>query len=198
MIITRSKLKEVTGVDYYDGSVLHSRFAYKFFKKQVHPAGNIIAFTAPMEVTTNLVDLEDSLNNDYIYSESAVNFLIELPGVNQFGGVVFQRLFNAQVGSLLCGKYLGVDGYVDGDDIKVVLDREGKEIQKASVSIALEVNNAVLIHTGININAGDKAPKFAYSTKLTEDQVKEFSEEVINMFHHMTYDIFVATTKVAV
>jgi hypothetical protein len=200
MIITRSKLKDVTGVDYYDGSVLHSRFAYKFFKKQVHPTGNILAFTAPMEVTSNLVDLEDSLNKDYIYSDSAINFIMELPGVNIFGGVVFQRLFNAQVGSLLCGKYLNTDGYVDGDDIKVVVDgNEGnKDVKKASVSIALETNNAVLIHTGININAGEKAPKFAYSTNLTEDQIKEFSEEVINMFHHMTYDIFVATTKVAV
>jgi hypothetical protein len=197
MIITREQLKNVTGCDYYDGSVIHERFAYKFFKKQTQRVGNIVAFVAPMEVTDNLIDLEDSINKDFIYSESAINLIMEIPNIDLFGGVCFQRLYNAQLGSLLCGKYIDKEGFVDGDDIKI-LEKEGDEPKKASVSIAAQVNNAILIHTGININAGDRAPSFAYSTNLTEEKAKEFMEECCNMFYSMAHDIFVATAKVIV
>jgi len=194
MIINREQLKNVTGCDYYDGSAIHSRFAYKAFKKQVSALGNILAFVAPMEVTTNLIDLEDAINNDYIYSDSAINFIIEIPSIDLFGGVCFQRLFNAQLGSLLCTKYLQKEGYVDGDDI-MIIDESG-EAKKASVSIAVEKNHAVLIHVGINIDAGSKAPDFAYSTNLTEEGANAFMADAINIFNNILQDVFVATTKV--
>ena len=194
MIINRTQLKNVTGCDYYDGSAIHSRFAYKAFKKQVNALGNILAFVAPMTVTTNLIDLEDAINNDYIYSDSAINFIIEIPNIDLFGGVCFQRLYNAQLGSLLCTKYLQKEGYVDGDDI-MVIDESG-EAKKASVSIAVEKNHAVLIHVGINIDAGTKAPDFAYSTSLTEEAANAFMADAINIFNNILQDTFVATTKV--
>lgn len=195
MIINREKLKEVTGCDYYDGSAIHNRFAYKFFKKDVTSLGDIVSFIAPMEVTDNLIDLEDSLNRDFIYSESAMNFIMEIPNKDIWGGVVFQRLLNAQVGSLLCAKYLKIDGYVDGDDIMVDTATGAK---KASVSIAAEKNGAVLIHLGINITAGERAPNFAYSTNLTEDLAYEFMSDVEKVFRDMLRDVFVATTKIVV
>lgn len=195
MIITREQLKEVTGCNYYDGSVLKNRFAYRFFKKEVNREGNIVAFIAPMEVTTNLIDLEDSINSDYIYSDSAINFIIEIPDMNLFGGVCFQRLFNAQLGSLLCTKYLKTNGYVKGDDMMILVDGVAK---KTSVSIAAHLDNTVLIHTGVNINAGAKAPDFAYSTQLTEEQANEFMQDSINIFYNMIHDIYVATSKVCI
>jgi hypothetical protein len=196
MIITRETLKEVSGCNYYDGSILHERFAYKFLKKEVSREGNIIAFIAPMEVTVNLVDLEDSINKDYIYSDSAINFLIEIPDCSLFGGVCFQRLFNAQLGSLLCTKYLQKEGYVKGDDM-MIIDESGNQ-KKASVSIAAHTDNTVLIHTGININAGAKAPDFAYSTALNKEQADNFMQESINMFYGMIHDIHVAVSKVII
>ena len=202
MLITREQLKETTGVDYYDGSIIHNRFAYKFFKKNVNPLGNIMAFVAPMEVTDNLIDLEDSLNKDYIYSDSAINFILELPQTQDlFAGVCFQRLFNAQVGSLLLTKYLKKEGSVSGDDILVFIgtNEEGSTLaKKASVSIAAKKNDAVLIHLGINITAGDKAPEFAYSTELKEDDLNAFIEDVFSIFYNLVSDTFVATTKVVV
>jgi hypothetical protein len=195
MIITREKLKEVTGCNYYDGAVLHERFAYKFLKKEVSREGNIIAFIAPMEVTVNLVDLEDSINKDYIYSDSAMNFLIEIPDCSLFGGVCFQRLFNAQLGSMLCTKYLQKEGYVKGDDMMVICDGTPK---KASVSIAGRTDDTVLIHTGINITAGAKAPDFAYSTNLSNEVAEQFMQECVNIFHGMIHDIHVATSKVII
>jgi hypothetical protein len=195
MIINRDKLKEVTGSDYYCGKAIHDRFAYKFYKDNVSPFGNIVSFIAPMEVTDNLIDLEDSINKDFIYSESAMNFIMEIPNQKIWGGVLFQRLLNAQVGSLLCSKYLQTEGYVDGDDIMV---KWGDEHKKASVSIAAEKNGAVLIHLGININAGERAPKFAFSTNLSEDTAREFMSDVEGIFHSILQDVFVATTKIIV
>lgn len=195
MIINNNQLKEVTGCDYYDGSQIHQRFSYKFFKKEVNPLGNIISFIAPMTVIENLIDLEDSLNKDYIYSDSAMNFLMEIPGKDLWGGILFQRLLNAQVGSLLCEKYLQTEGYVDGDDIMV---KWGDEHKKASVSIAAEKNGAVLIHLGININAGPKAPQFAFSTNLSEEKALEFMADVEGIFYSILQSVWVATTKVVV
>ena len=195
MIINREQLKEVFGEDLYGGVEIHDRFAYKFFKKEVNPLGNIISFIAPMEVTANLIDLEDSLNKDYIYSDLAMNFIMEIPNKDIWGGVLFQRLLNAQVGSLLCSKYLNTEGFVDGDDIMVGSDDNAK---KASVSIAAEKNGAVLIHLGININAGERAPDFAYSTNLTEHQALEFMADVESIFNNILRDVFVATTKIVV
>jgi hypothetical protein len=182
--------------DIYNGDDIHQRFAYQYFRDKVLPTGNIVAFRAPMQVTDNLVDLEDALNKDFIYSEDAVNFIIEIPNIDLFGGVCFQRLLMAQIGSLLCGKFLeGTDGYVDGDDIMI---KAGDEYKKASVSIACQKNNAVLIHIGVNIKAGDKAPEFAYSTNLDDEKAEEFMKNVIEMFYMMSRDIFVATTKTIV
>ena len=196
MIITRDQLKEVTGCDYYDGSALHCRQAYKFLKKDVNPLGNIISFVSPMTVEgDNLIDLEDSLNKDYIYSDMAMNFIMEIPNQKIWGGVLFQRLLNAQVGSLLCGKYLNKRGYVDGDDIMIETDNGDK---KASVSIAAEKNGAVLIHLGINIEAGPKAPDFAYSTELNEEQAKAFMTDVEGIFYSILQSVWVATTKIVV
>ena len=59
MIINREQLKEVFNEDLYGGVEIHDRFAYKFFKKDVNPLGNIVSFIAPMEVTANLIELEE-------------------------------------------------------------------------------------------------------------------------------------------
>jgi len=195
MIITRQQLKEVTGCDYYDGNVIHNIFSYKFLKKSVTATGDIISFIAPMHVVDAIIDLEDSINKDYIYSDMAINFIIEIPKVDLFGGICFQRLFNAQLGSLLCSEYLDKPGYVDGDDIMII---DGEEHKKCSVSIAAHKNNCVLIHTGINLQAGSKAPSFAYSTGLDDIKALEFMQKAENIFLNMTMDIHVASRKVIV
>lgn len=177
--------------DIYDGQLLRSRFAYEHFRKNVSPTGDIVTFIAPMDVKEHLIDLEDTLSNDYIWSDLAFNFCWEIPGLCPFGAVAFQRLFNVNVSSIL-QKYLHAyqQIVVDGDDVLV----DGK---KASVSITYVKNDAALGHLGINIIAGTKAPSFAYSTELTDpEHQKAFIEEVETCFYEMTRDIFVATTKV--
>jgi hypothetical protein len=195
MIINRQQLKEASGSDYYCGKIIHEPFGYKFLKKSVTSTGDIISFLAPMLVTDNLIDLEDSINKDYIYSDMAMNFIMEIPKVDLFGGICFQRLFNAQLGSLLCSEYLDNPGYVDGDDIMII---DGEEHKKCSVSIAARKNDCVLIHTGINIDAGPKAPSFAYSTNLDEIKALGFMQKAENIFQNMTMDLLVASRKVIV
>ena len=67
---------------------------------------------------------------------------------------------------------------------------------KCSVSITYTKDGAALGHTGINVRAGDKAPSFAYSTNMSDEQVKMLQDTAIEMFYAMNDDIFLATTKI--
>jgi hypothetical protein len=200
MIVTREQLKEVTGVDYYDGSIIHNRFAYKFFRDKTHPVGNIITFVSPTIVEAdNMIDLEDVITKDFIYSDSMVNFCFELPTTNLWGGVAFQRLYNSIIGNILAD-IIKEQIEVDGDDIFVRKEFTNKGIVitrgKSSVSIVTEKNGAILGHTGINVKAGEKAPAFAYSTNMSPLEVEEFQKKCIEAFYQTAHSIFIATTKV--
>jgi len=185
----------------YDGSLIHSRFAYKFFRDKTLPIGNIVAFRAPMKVEAEgMVDSEDVLNNDFIYSDDAINFCWEIPYLDPFGAVAWQRLFNTQIANILSTQYLNAPIIVDGDDLIVQKEHtQGGVTQqsgKCSVSITYVKNNIALGHTGINIKAGKKAPAFAFSTNLTEQQANGFMTDVIKLFYTLNDDIFIATSKV--
>lgn len=185
----------------YDGSFIHKRFAYKYFRDKTLPIGNIVSFVAPVEVTLNLIDLEDSLEKDYIYSESMVNFCWEIPNLDPFGAVCFQRLFNTSIANIL-HKTIKVPIEMKGDDIMIHAEHNQGGVHqtkgKASVSITYSKENVAIGHTDINVIAGKKAPAFAYSTNLTPEQVTKFQNETIHQFYSMVDNIFIATTKVIV
>jgi hypothetical protein len=187
----------------YDGNLIHNRFAYKYHRNKTLPIGNIVAFRAPMKVeTTGMIDSEDLLNNDYIYSDDAINFCWEIPNMCPMGAVAFQRLFNTQIATILSGKYLNASIEVDGDDLMVHKEHKQHGIVqqkgKCSVSITYSKNNVAIGHTGINIRAGKKAPAFAYSTELTDQQVQAFMLDVIQLYYTLADDIFVATAKLTI
>ena len=187
----------------YDGDLIHSRFAYKVFKERTLPIGNIVAFRAPMKVeAAGMIDSEDILNADYIYSDDAISFCWEIPYLDAFGAVAWQRLFNTQVANILSSKYIKAPIEVDGDDLIVHKEHnQGGVTQpkgKCSVSITYTNNGVALGHTGINISAGKKAPAFAYSTNLTDEQAESFMKDVVGLFYAMNDDIFIATSKVIV
>ena len=193
----------IINVPIYDGDLIHSRFAYKYFRKNTLPIGNIVAFRAPMKVEAEgMIDNEDILNADYIYSDDAVNFCWEIPNLDPFGAVAFQRLLNTQIANILSSKYLHAPIEVDGDDLMVHKEHnQGGVTQmsgKCSVSITYSENNVALGHTGINIEAGKKAPAFAFSTKLGNEEAESFMKNVIELFYAINNDIFIATTKVCI
>jgi hypothetical protein len=186
----------------YDGKLIHERFGYKFFRKDVSPYGNIVAFRAPMYVEDALIDLEDTLSNDYIHSQDAINFCWEIPGMCPLGAVAFQRLFNTAIANILAST-INKSIVVEGDDLLVQDQFTGSDNKvqtsgKVSVSITYSKDNITLGHTGINIIAGDKAPGFAYSSNLTDEQVDYFIESAINYFNSEVKDEFIATTKIIV
>lgn len=185
----------------YDGKLLHDRFAYRYFREKTLPIGNIIAFRAPMHVEAEgMIDSEDVLNNDYIYSDDAINFLWEIPHLDAFGAVAWQRLFNTQIANNLSQNYLNAPINVDGDDLIVIKEHtQGGVTQtkgKCSVSITYTKNGVALGHTGINIAAGKRAPAYAFSTNLNDEQANLFMRETISSFYAMNDDIFIATSKV--
>lgn len=186
----------------YDGSLIHERFAYKFFRKDVSPYGNIVAFRAPMFVSDNLIDLEDTLAKDYIYSEDAMNFCWEIPNLCPLGAVAFQRLFNTGIANILT-RCIGKDIMIKGDDLMVQDEFKGsdntvRKLGKVSVSITFSKDNVAIGHTGINIKAGSKAPGFAYSTNMTDSLAEGFMSEVCQYFNEEVKDEYTATTKVIV
>ena len=191
----------VEDIKVYDGSMLHNRFAYTYFRNRVLPIGNIIAYRAPMKVEADgMIDHEDVLNNEFIYSDDAINFLWELPGLNAIGAIAYQRLFNTNLANILSTKYIKQPIEVDGDDLIVHAEHEQHGIVqpkgKCSVSITHVKDGTALGHTGINIKAGRNAPSFAYSTNLDDEQAKEFMSDIIEMFYTMNDEMFVATTKI--
>lgn len=186
----------------YNGDLIHKRFAYQFFKKDVSPYGNIVAFRAPMYVSDNLIDLEDSLSKDFIFSDDAINFCWEIPNLCPIGAVAFQRLFNAAVANIL-SHLIKQPIEMRGDDMMVYnkfigSDKTEREVGKVSVSITYSKDNVAIGHTGVNINAGNKAPGFAYSSKLTDDQATGLMQAAINYFNSEVKDMQIATTKVIV
>ena len=190
----------IKDIDCYNGNLLHDRFAYRFFRNKVLPIGNIIAFRAPMLVEADgMIDEEDVIKNEFIYSDDAINFLWEIPGLDAFAAVSHQRLFNTQLANIL-HKYIKAPIEMDGDDIIVHKEHEQHGIVqpkgKCSVSIAYSKNFAALGHTGINVTAGRRAPTHAFSTNLTDDEVESFMKDVIDMFYALNDDIFIATTKI--
>jgi len=184
----------------YNGELIHSRFAYRFFKKNVSPYGNIVAFRAPMFVSDNLIDLEDSLTKDYIFSDDAVNFCWEIPNLCPVGAVAFQRHLNTVIANLL-SRFIGKPIEMRGDDLMVHdkfigSDKTERDVGKVSVSITYSKDGVAIGHTGINVNAGKKAPGFAYSTKLNDESVNDLMEGVIEFFNDEVKDIQIATTKI--
>lgn len=181
----------------YDGSLIKDRFAYKFFRKSTSPTGNIVAFRAPMSVQDNLIDLEDSLEKDFIYSDDAINFCWEIPNLCPLGAVAFQRLFNTTIANIL-HQFIGLPIEMRGDDLMVIDTTNTQGGGKASVSITYSKNNVAIGHTGINISAGKQAPSFAFSTELSNEDANTFAEAVCEAFGDLVNDLFCATTKVIV
>jgi len=186
----------------YDGSLIHSRFAYRFFNKEVSPYGNIVAFRAPMFVSDNLIDLEDSLTKDYIFSDDAINFCWEIPNLCPIGAVAFQRLLNTAIANIL-SRLIQKPIQMKGDDLMVHdtflgSDKTERKVGKVSVSITYSKDNVAIGHTGINVKAGAKAPGFAYSSNLSDEDVNVFIETVVDYFNKEVKDIQISTSKIIV
>ena len=170
----------------YIGSQLAPHWIYKNFKIQ---GDAIVAFCGECEVKlTEMVDIEDVINDEPIYSKYMLSFISEQFNVNLVEGVLRQRLLISIIKEML-----EKHGFVvqrSGDDIFV----NGK---KLSVSIATKSLTSVLIHTGVNIlSEGAPIPVSGLVSDLGIKNIKEFALEVMKRYSEEIDDIILASTKV--
>lgn len=170
----------------YIGSQLAPHWIYKNFKIQ---GDAIVAFVGECEVhLTEMVDVEDVINNEPIYSKSMLSFISEQFGVGLTEGVFRQRLLICIIKELL--EERGVFVVRNGDDLMI----NGR---KLSVSIATKSITSVLIHTGLNIlSEGAPVKASGLESELGIKDIKEFALTVMSRYTDEINDIKLAATKV--
>lgn len=171
----------------YDGTQLSPHFIYKNFNLM---GDSLISFIGGCEVKlTEMVDLEDVVNNEPIYSEKMLHFIGEFFNVDLIRGVYMQRLLVTTIKEVLEADY-NVKVIRSGDDLFV----NGK---KLSVSIATKSHTSVLLHTALNIVTDNTPIKTSgLASDLNIADIKPFAEKILKVYSDEVRDIYLATTKV--
>ena len=170
----------------YIGSQLAPHWVYKNFKLQ---GDAIVAFVGECEVNLGeMVDIEDVINNEPIYSKKMLSFISEQFGIGLTEGVFRQRLLMCIIKELL--EERGVLVKRCGDDLII-------NGGKLSVSIATKSITSVLIHTGLNIiSEGAPVKACGLESELGILDIKEFALKVMERYSEEIDDIILAGTKV--
>ena len=164
----------------YEGWQLSPHWIYKNFKMQ---GDATVAFIGECEVKlTEMVDIEDVINNEPIYSKSMLSFISEQFNIGLVEGVFKQRL-------LICV-------------IKEALEKRGLKITRNGDDLffygkKLTVSIAILIHTGINIDStGAPVKASGLTSELGITDIKGLAQEILTNYSEEIDDIVLASTKV--
>ena len=169
----------------YIGSQLAPHWIYKNFKLL---GDSIVAFVGEVDVQLNeMVDIEDVINNEQIYSKKMLNFIIEQFDISLYGMVCAQRLFISIIKETL--ESYGCSVCRDGDDLFF-------DNRKLSVSIATKSITSCLIHTGLNIIKEGAPIDVSDLSELGIQDVKEFANKVMQNYKNEIESIKNATYKV--
>ena len=170
----------------YEGFQLFPHWIYKNFKIQ---GDAIVAFTGECDVKLDeMVDIEDVINNEPIYSKNMLSFITEQFNVNLVEGVFRQRLLICIIKEALEKRGIKVER--SGDDLFV----NGK---KLTVSIATKSLTSILIHTGVNIDSeGAPVKASGLQNDLGITNIKELAQEIMEHYANELEDIVLASTKV--
>lgn len=171
----------------YDGTQLSPHFIYKNYQMM---GDSIVSFIGPCEVKlTEMVDIEDVVNNEPIYSEKMLHFICEIFNSDLIRGVYMQRLLITTIKEQLETKYNKVITR-SGDDLFV-------DNGKLSVSIATKSQTSVLIHTALNITTDNTPVKTSgLETNLGITNIEKLANKIMIAFKEEVKDIYLATTKV--
>ncbi|MBR1425698.1 DUF366 family protein [bacterium] len=170
----------------YIGSQLVPHWIYKNYKIQ---GDAIVAFCGECDVKlTEMVDIEDVINNEPIYSKYMLSFITEQFNVELIEGVFRQRLLVSSIKETL-------------EDRDFIVKRRGDDLfvnnKKLSVSIATKSLTSVLIHTGLNIiSEGAPIEVSGLESDLKIKDIKNFALEVMKRYSEEINDIVMASTKV--
>lgn len=173
----------------YTGEELANHWIYKNFGVL---GDSVVAFIGPCEIERGkMVDLEDVLNNDFIYSSKMLNFIVEIFGIPLKEGVLVQRLFS----SIIQGK---INTEMGGDCIK----RRGDDLfydetRKLSVSICTVSPTSILIHTGLNIvSQGAPVEAAGLDSELQIDNIEQLAVSCMKSLTEEWEDIKLCCCKV--
>ena len=170
----------------YIGSQLSPHWIYKNFGIQ---GDAIVAFIGECDVKlSEMVDIEDVINDEPIYSKLMLSFISEQFGITLPEGVLRQRMLMCIIKELLEEK--GNFVVRNGDDLMI-------NGGKLSVSIATKSITSILIHTGLNIvSEGAPVKAAGLKSELGIDNIKDFAEEIMKRYSEEIDDIILAVTKV--
>ncbi|UCD85666.1 MAG: DUF366 family protein [Deltaproteobacteria bacterium] len=136
----------------YNGEQLRSHWAYENFDLL---GDSIVSFRGQCGVQLEeMVDLVDRKNNERIYSEDMLHFILEFFHLDLEKAICQQRLLIAILKDELLLRYPEAQIIRRGDDL---FDGE----KKLTVSIATLSPVSALIHLGININSQNTPVKTA-------------------------------------
>lgn len=154
----------------YDGSQLHSLFAYNLLRAKTD---SIVSFIGPAKVSDHMVDQEDVLQKDFIVSKRMLHLIVTMTGEDLEKAVVYQRRMISIIKDTIqsfCDAVYGTN--------ETILVQRGDDIyhdeKKMSVSIATKsANGKLLIHIGINVDVGKGCPVPAKG--LVDLKIDEYS-----------------------
>ncbi len=168
----------------YDGSQLHSHWAYKNYSLL---GDSVVAFIGPCEVKKEeMVDLEDFLKGEVIRAEEMLHFICEHFGLDLRETVYRQRLL------IVCAKEA-----LEERGLRIL--RVGDDLfynqRKLSISIATITPLSGKIHLGINIDPRG-APLPAVGLKEIGIEPVGFGEEVMRRYKEEIEGIHTTMYKV--
>ena len=174
MILTKDQLTnictEIDKEDYvYECILTKQKFAHALLKEQTSPLGNVISFRAQTKLGP-------------LFVKDSLVICGELLQTNLFGGVCFQRLFSAQIGTILsdiCQK----DFYVDNNCLVA-------EDKQATITLINKVKDDIVFHIifPLECEYGE-----LHQLKLSEEQQTDFQTKVIDCFYDLTKSVFLET-----
>lgn len=173
----------------YTGLELAPHWIYKKFHLQGEA---IVAFCGECEVKlTEMVDVEDVINNEPIYSKNMLSFIVEHFNIALVEGIFRQRLLITIIKETLenlLTSHLSLCTR-NGDDLFV-------DNKKLTVSIATKTLTSVLIHVGINIDPSGAPVDAIGLNSLSIHNINDFASEVMVKYSKEIDDIILASTKV--
>ncbi|MEW5822341.1 MAG: DUF366 family protein [Cyanobacteriota bacterium] len=158
----------------YTGEQLRSHWIYEKFDIL---GDAIVAFTGKCDVSCDhMVDLEDVKNNDFIYSEKMLHFIIEHFQLSLEEIVLRQRLFICIIQDSL--------NEILRENIVV---RNGNDLYykeaKLSVSIATISPVSGLVHVGINIDSKNTPVKAAgLLSEMNVENIKDLAIQLVKRY----------------
>jgi len=168
----------------YDGSQLKPHFIYKHTKVVGDAA---LSFIGPCAIPYKyMVDLEDVLNKDDIYSKSMLHFIFEFFSKDIYFAVLFQNSIISEIQNEFLDKNINIEK--KGDDLYL-------KNKKLSISIATVSLVSCLIHIGINIDSKDTPVKTISLDDLKID-AEIFKKNILNRVEKEYRRISIACSKV--